>query len=307
MSKSDSLDSKIWGVLLANVATTAWATNAVLGRWLRGDIGPLTLTALRFTVASMFFAVLLSRRPPEERRYGKEKWWILAMSLTGVVGFSPLLYLGLRYSTAVNSSLIQGFSPLVTALIAGTLIQEPVTRRQVAGAILGFIGVVGLISGGSITALLQLNFNPGDLILFVSAVMWAFYSVIGRKVMRKRSPVAATALSNFLALPILFAAAAIEIQYIPLNARLETLAAIAHICVAPTIIGFWAWNRSVRALGAGGAMAFYNTLPLYGVIMGAALLGEPLGPSQYVFGGLILAGGLWASLGDRFVRGKRNS
>ncbi len=307
MSESSSLDSKVWGVVLVNLATMAWATNAVLGRWLRGDIGPLTLTCLRFTAASIFFAVLLSRRPPEERRYGKDKWWILGMSMAGVMTFSPLLYLGLRYSTAVNSSLIQGFSPLVTAMIAGTLIQEPVTRKQVIGAVIGLVGVVGLISGGSISSLLRLHFNPGDLILFASAVAWAFYSVFGRKVMRNRSPVSATALSNFLGLPLLIAAAAFELQHIPLNVRLETVAAIAHICVVPTIIGFWAWNRSVRALGAGGAMAFYNTLPLYGVIMGAALLGEKLGPSQFLFGGLILVGGLWASVGHRFAKRKQKS
>jgi drug/metabolite transporter (DMT)-like permease len=44
-------------------------------------------------------------------------------------------------------------------------------------------------------------------------------------------------------------------------------------------------------------MVFYNTLPLYGAVLGAALLGEPLGMIHFVFGGLIIAGGLWATLG----------
>ena len=44
-------------------------------------------------------------------------------------------------------------------------------------------------------------------------------------------------------------------------------------------------------------MVFYNTLPLYGAILGAALLDEPLGTVHVVFGGLILGGGLWATLG----------
>jgi drug/metabolite transporter (DMT)-like permease len=50
-------------------------------------------------------------------------------------------------------------------------------------------------------------------------------------------------------------------------------------------------------LGAGGAMAFYNTLPLYGVIMGAVFLNEPFTSVHVVFGGLILVGGLWGTLG----------
>lgn len=294
---SGSWWAKVWGVLLVNLATMCWASNMVLGRWLRADVGPLTLTALRFTMAAVFFGLMLRGRPAEERRYGKDKWWLLAMGLVGVVSFSPLLYLGLRNSTAVNCSLIQGFSPLITALIAGLIIQEPVTRRQTLGAILGLIGVVGLISGGSLDFFLRLHFNMGDLIFLAAAVMWAFYSVFGRRVMRRRSPLSATALSTFLALPILIAAACFELRYIPLNLRLETIAAILHICVVPTIIGYWSWNRAVQALGAGGAMVFYNTLPLYGVVLGMVFLGERLSPAHVVFGGVILAGGLWATMG----------
>ena len=297
MSDSAFWQKRAWGVIFVNLATLSWATNAVLGRWLRADIGPLTLTALRFSVATAFFGILLRNRPSQERHYGNDKWWILAMGLAGVVGFSPLLYLGLRYSTAVNCSLIQGFSPLITALIAGVIIQEPVTRRQLVGAVLGLIGVAGLLSRGSLTFLLGLQFNVGDLILLASAVIWAFYSVFGRRVMRNRSPVAATALSNFLCLPLIAAAAAFELQHISLNLQTETIAAIAHICVVPTIIGYWSWNRGVTTLGAGGAMVFYNTLPLYGALLGAALLGEPLGMIHYIFGGLIIVGGLWATLG----------
>ena len=297
MSDSDGWRSRFWGVVLVNLATISWATNAVLGRWLRADIGPVTLTTLRFTAATMFFGLLLRGRPAEERRFGKDKWWILAMGLAGVVGFSPLLYLGLRHSTAVNCSLIQGFSPLITALIAGLIIQESVSRRQLVGAVLGLIGVAGLISGGSLRFLLRLQLNPGDLILLAASVVWAFYSVFGRRVMRNRSPVSATALSNFLGLPLLVVATVFELKHIPLNLRPETIAAIIHICIVPTIIGYWAWNRAVRVLGAGGAMVFYNTLPLYGVLLGSTLLSEPFGMAHLFSGGLILGGGLWATLG----------
>ena len=189
MSNSGIWRDRLTGILLVNMATMAWATNGVLGRWLRGDIGPFTLTTFRFTVAAIFFGILLSKRPVEERRYGRDKWWILAMGITGVVGFSSLLYFGLRHSTAVNCALIQGLSPMATALIAGAVIGEPVTRRQKIGAVLGFIGVFGLISRGSLSYVLELRFNPGDLIFLCSATVWAFYSVIGRRVMRHRSPV----------------------------------------------------------------------------------------------------------------------
>ena len=287
------------GIILVNLATMAWASNAALGRWLRADIGPLTLTALRFSVATAVLGLILRKLPAKERRYGADRWWLLAMGFCGVVFFSPLLYLGLHYSTAVNSSLIQGFSPLITALIAGVMIQEPVTRKQLVAALIGLIGVAGLISRGSLTYLLQLHFNPGDLMLALAAIIWAFYSVIGRRVMRNRSPASATALSNLLVLPLLWVAALVELQYVPFNVNLGTVLAVAHICIVPTIVGYWSWNRAVGTLGAGGAMVFYNMLPLYGTLFGAVFLGEELGSPHFIFGGLILVGGLWATLGKR--------
>lgn len=297
MRAGEGWRAKAWGVLLVNLATLGWGTNAVLGRYLRDDIGPLTLSALRFSAAAIFFAILLSRHTPQERRPGADKWWLLAMGVCGTLVFSPLLYLGLHYSTAVNSSLIQGFSPLITAMIAGWLIAEPASARQKAGALLGLVGVVGLISGGSLSFLLGLQFNQGDLMLLTAAVVWSLYSVLARRVMRRRSAVSATGLSTLMGLPLLLVAAMWELHYLAFNTEPWTIVAVLHICLVPTILSYWCWNRAVQVLGAGGAMVFYNTLPLYGVVMGALMLNEPLTVTHWVFGGLIVAGGLWGTLG----------
>jgi drug/metabolite transporter (DMT)-like permease len=296
LTPAEAWRGRVQGLVLVNLATVAWATNAVLGRYLRDDIGPLTLSALRFSFAAALFTIMLRRHEPRERRLGQDRWWLLAMGLCGVAVFSPLLYLGLHFSTAVNSSLFQGFSPLITALLAGVMIAEPVSARQKAGACLGLLGVLGLISGGSLDYLLGLRFNPGDLLLLAAATVWATYSVIGRRVMRRRSPLSAMGLSTLLVLPLLLAAALVELWYVPVHLSLGTVAAMIHICIVPTIIGYWCWNRAVQILGAGGAMVFYNTMPLYGVILGSLALGEPLTSTHLVFGGLIVAGGLWGTL-----------
>ncbi len=89
--------SRWWGTIigigLVNLATFTWATNMVLGRWLRDDIGPLTLAAGRFLVGSLIFVTLLQWRPPAERRLGGDRWWLLGMALSGVAIFAPTLYL----------------------------------------------------------------------------------------------------------------------------------------------------------------------------------------------------------------------
>jgi hypothetical protein len=52
-------------------------------------------------------------------------------------------------------------------------------------------------------------------------------------------------------------------------------------------------------------MVFYNSLTLYGAILGAAFLGKPLGMIHYFFGRLIIAGGLWGTLARRTSAAKK--
>jgi drug/metabolite transporter (DMT)-like permease len=288
---------RLTGILFVNLACLVWATNMILGRWLRGDIGPLALTAARFSLAALLFAALLARRPPEERRLKPDRGLLIGMALTGVVAFAPSLYLGLRFTTAVNAALINGLAPLLTGLLAAPLIGEAMTRQQIVGAAAGFAGVAILISGGSLLFWRHLSINAGDVITLGSVALWGLYSVLGRQVMRHRSALSATALSIFLGLPLLLLAAPWEVHLIPVRISTGLVLGMLYIGCVPTVVGFLAWNAGVRRLGAGGAMVFYNTLPLYGVLLGSLVLAEPLSLAHLAGGGLIVGGGLWAARG----------
>jgi len=289
--------AQMGGIGLVNLATLTWATNMVLGRWLRDDIGPLTLAAARFTVASLCLLALLQRRPPEDRRLGRDGWLLVAMALSGVTVFTPTLYLGLRLTTAVNATLINGLGPLLTGALAALLIREPMSRRQAVGGVVGLAGVIALISGGSSTPWEALRANVGDLVVLAAVALWGLYSVLGRRAMRRRSPLSATAFSALLGLPALLLAAAWELRTLPVQVTPTLILAVVYIGVAPGVIGFLAWNAGVRRLGPSGAMVFYNTLPLYGALIAHLFLGEPIGLSHLVGGALIVGGGLWAARG----------
>lgn len=287
--------SQLAGILLVNLATVTWAANITLGRWLRQDIGPITLSAARFTIASFGYAVLLRRLPRHEHSLGVHRWKLLAMGICGVTLFAPTLYFGLRFTTSVNATLINGCAPLITALLAALLIGERLSRRQFAGSVTAVVGVFTLVFGSSRGLLSSASFNQGDLVIFGACILWALYSVIGREVMHARSALSTSALSAFLGLPVLLVAALLELQTQPFNVGPAMVVAIGFIGVFPSLIGFLAWNEGVRRLGPSGAMIFYNTLPLYGTLLGVLLLGERVGIWHLVGGALIVGGGLWSA------------
>jgi drug/metabolite transporter (DMT)-like permease len=284
----------IKGIALVNVATCAWATNIIIGRYLRGQIGPLTLTAARYAVASIVFAILLRGRPSAERKPGTDLRLLIVMALTGVVSFAPLLYFGLRFTTAVNGTLMNGLGPLLTGAFAALFIKEPFTKRQILGSVAALSGVIVLLSAG-FAAPGGYSINPGDLLILIAVTMWALYSVAVRRVVKNRPPLSATALSIFLGLPLLVVAAVFESIASPAQWSLGLVGIIVYIGVVPAALGFFSWNAGIKYLGAGGAMVFYNTLPLYGALFGFLFLGETLGPAHLAGGALILSGGLVAA------------
>lgn len=287
------------GIGFVNLATLSWASNMVFGRMLKDSIGPIAMASVRFLVASAIFALLLRQRPVEDRQIGKDIWPLAAMALTGVVLFSPMLYLGLRYTTAVNGSMINSFAPLLTGLFACWLIHQPMSARQISGAILAFIGVLILMSGGSLSFWLKAQWNVGDLYVLAAATIWALYSVISSKVMKGRSSISATALSTFIGLPLLCVLAIWEMQHMPVVLNIKVILLTIYLGVIPGSVGFYAWNVGVARLGASGAMIFYNTLPLYGALLSFLFLGEPIGLAHLAGGLLIVCGGIWSTCGQR--------
>jgi drug/metabolite transporter (DMT)-like permease len=164
--------------------------------------------------------------------------------------------------------------------------------------------VVVLISGGQLL-FWQAMGNVGDLIVLGAVLLWGLYSVLGREVMRHRSALSATALSAFLGLPLLLLAAAWEMRTLAIDLSLRLVLAVLYIGIVPTVVGFLSWNAGVRCLGPSGAMVSYNTLPIYGILLGYLLLGEPIGWSHLLGGALIVGGGLWAAWPPRHTNSQQ--
>jgi drug/metabolite transporter (DMT)-like permease len=287
-------DDPRWAYLLVNIATLLWASNITLGRALRGQIGPLTLVAFRFTVAGLIFAIILSRQPPEARRLGGGWLGLLGMGLFGVFAFPALLYLALQRTTATNAALINGTGPLITAIMATLLLGEYFSTNRLLGTLISLLGVGLVISGPSLQILHSATVNSGDIIVMVDVFLWGIYSILGRVVMRTRSALSATAYSIWFAIPLLLIAAALEWTRFPPHLTWTVILSAIYIAIFPTCVAFLSWNEGIRRVGPSRAMTFYNMLPVYGALLGFLFLGETPGWTHVAGGLLVIVGGLTA-------------
>ena len=283
-----------WAYVFVNLSCLMWASNFVLGRTLREETDPLMLTVSRFVVASIFYAVILARSVVKERP-PLRRWALLtAMALTGVLGFPLLLYRGLQLTTATEAVLINATGPLMTAVLAAILLKERLFPRHVLGGVISFVGVVLIVSGGSFERLHQWRVSVGDLYILAAVVLWGLYSVISRWATRSHSVFSVTAISTWMALPLFLGAVAAGWQPASTHWSSHLLLAVLYIGIFPSGVAFLSWNEGVRRVGPNRAMVFYNTLPIYGSILGVILLGESLGMGHFIGGSLIVAGSLLA-------------
>ena len=108
--------------LLLSLASLAWAGNAVVSRVAVGEVSPMVLTCLRWTIVSLIFLFLRGRRLRDDMRLLLPHWRTgLWMGAIGYTVFSAVLYIAAYYTQAVNLAILQGAIP-VYVLVPMTLI-----------------------------------------------------------------------------------------------------------------------------------------------------------------------------------------
>ncbi len=283
-----------------------WSTNFIIGKALVGYVPPWTLNTGRFSVSAMILLPLLLYRGGWHSIRKQYIPILILMSLTGVTAFNSILYTGLRHTSAINAALVNSTTPVTTACLAWVLIGERMHWQRVLGIVLSFCGVGWIVARGDLDVLFRLRFNAGDLMVFFATVLWGFYSVMAKNMMRALSPFVLTAVTTVIGALFLFPASFLELstQHADL-ARIEVVLALAYLGVFPSFAAFLLWNRSILTFGPGRAALVYNTLPLYAVVLSIFLLGETLMP-YHVVGGLGIVVGVMIGSSAGGVRSGKN-
>jgi drug/metabolite transporter (DMT)-like permease len=144
--------------------------------------------------------------------------------------------------------------------------------------------------------LLELRPNPGDALFMLALAIYAVYSAL-----LKRRP--SIHWLSFLGVTVacgaamLLPATAVEFA---LGARPEPTAgnafALLYVVVFPSVVAYAFFNRGVELIGPNRTGPFFHLVPLFGVVLAVALLGERLELAHVSGAALIAAGVVVASV-----------
>jgi drug/metabolite transporter (DMT)-like permease len=154
---------------------------------------------------------------------------------------------------------------------------ETWSKRLGLGMALSLLGVILVITKGSLAALLSMTFNIGDLFLIGSMISWVFYGLVGKVIMKGVSPLFTTAVTTFVGSVFLGICSAFEggWQQVP-EMSAQVFWEIFYMTVFATVIGFILWNMGVHRVGASKASAFMNLVPINAMWISVLLYGADL-------------------------------
>lgn len=266
------------GLLILTLPPLFWAGNFVVGRAVRNDISPMTLSFGRWLIA-LVCILPFAWRPMwrDLALYWQNRWRVLGVSLAGVAAFNSLVYTGLHTTTVTNGILLNSTIPILIVLFGVMFYAQRISRIQVIGLIFSFAGVLTIILHGEWQRLMSLTFTRGDLIVFSAMVCWALYTLWLRGLPAEINRIGLMGMQIVLALIALFPFYLWE-QTVTVDFEWTSNAALAlaYVGIFPSVVAYLLYNMGVVRVGPVRAGLFIHLMPVFGTILSVAFLGEAL-------------------------------
>lgn len=271
------------------LASALWGTGFFFGKIALTEMGVMHMVLYRFLFACVVLVPLVWRHPA--RLSGAEWRVLLFASFLGVPVQFLVQFYGLSLTTVTHASLMIGTMPVLLAVAASLFAHERLHALGWAALAGSTVGVSLLVQGGArASADLRGPSVAGDLLVVLSLVIALGWILLNKKLMQAHPPVVVTTYglmsgTAMLAVVVLAAGGPPPVHAISGRVWLA-LAASGVLCTSSTTL---LWNWGMHRVPASRAGVFLNLEPAMGSLLGVQLLGDHLGPTAWVGGGLIVA------------------
>jgi drug/metabolite transporter (DMT)-like permease len=266
----------------------AWSLNTIIAKQAFAQINPLAFTFLRFLVMTpLAFAMARAAggRIHIERR---DVWTLILCSLCGFGLYQYLWVVGLAHTTPFATALLSALTPIFTLAIVVIAGDERVRPGRWAGAAVALFGVAifeGAFSGAT-------SVRIGDLMVLGSALVFAGYNVLSRRLSQRYAPLELLAITMAIGLITLIPGGLPALLHTNLRALSpDTWWRILYATLFPILLTYPVWTWGISKLGAGKGSILQFFLPVLTGILSVPILHATF-PAHEIVGAAVCLGGM---------------
>ncbi len=266
-------------MLVAAIAPVAWGSTYVVTSQLLPADAPLWGAALRALPAGLVLLLLARRRP-------RGVWWwrSAVLGVLNVGAFFVLVYLAAQLLPSGVAAMLMATSPAVILLLAWPLAAERPALLSLAGAVVGFAGVVVLLAGATGTI---------DLWGVAASLAAMLMSSVGFVLARRwndGTPVLALTAWQLTGGGLALVVVALLAEGPPPALTGIEVLGFAYLSLVATALAFATWFAALQHLPAGAVGLIGLLNPVAGVALGVIVVGEAFSAVQLAGMGIVVAG-----------------
>ena len=283
MDSTERLDAR--ALIYIGIALITWSSAYAAIAYALASFTPGEVALARLAIGSLCFAMLMwAKRVPLPQR---SDWPQLAVM--GVFGLT-VYHLCLNYAetriASGTAAILIALVPAATATLSAIWIGERISARRMLGLGVALCGVVLVVLASG----KQVKFQPMAALVLVSVIASAVFFVGQKPFFTRNSMIGVTAFGFFAAtlgaLPF-----GLGLPHALIAAPWSRIAALLWLGIAPTFVGYLAWNGALRRASASQVSSFIYFSPPIAVLIGWVWLGEQPRWLTLV-GGAITVGGV---------------
>jgi drug/metabolite transporter (DMT)-like permease len=247
-----------------------WGSTYLGIRFALESYPPFLLAGLRFMFASaLLFGVLRLRGVPMPSRLQWRNAGITGVLLLGF-GNGLVCFAEERVSSGIAAVAVASV-PLFVGLFSGLYGSWP-TRSEAVGLAIGFIGVIILNMGSSLS-----GSRIGAIALLVAAISWAFGSMWSKHQDMPAGPMNTATQMLCASIALLVVGFGVG-ERLPQHPTFHASLALAYLVVFGSIVAFSAYLYVLKHARPALAASYAYVNPPVAVLLGVLLVGEHVGP-----------------------------
>ena len=268
-----------------------WSGSWIAIKWGLTEIPAYSLAFLRFLIACpVILVITYYLEGIKSLKINKNE--IVAFSILGLLGVTlvqGIQVYALKFTSAINSSILINFNVPFIAIFALLFLGEPLSKKTAFGIFVSFIGAVIIVINGSLSGFQSINI--GDILIVLTGIFWAAYSIAGKKTMEHRTPLSMTSFTFLFGTIFLFPIAFLESKFNFVgNITYLGISSVLYLSLLCSVFAYICWNRSMKCEKASNVAMFLYFVPVVTAIMAWFLLGEVITIFTIIGGALVIIG-----------------